>query len=161
VFHPERLIAVLGRFKVTYVLAGPIAARLHGSPLMWAVTDILPAVTPDNFEALSNALRHLGARGYAPGITEGRELDLSADALAGSDSWDFVTSCGRVRVWFRPAGTGGYSDLVRGAERYVLHGDDIHVASLRDLVRLHEAPQSEEAAAQSAILRALLARAGS
>jgi hypothetical protein len=150
----------LGRFKVSYVLAGPIAARLHGSPLLWAVADIVPAVEPTNFEALSNALRHIGARGYAPDTPAGRDADLSADAIAAADAWDYVTSCGRVRVWFRPAGADGYADLAKGAERFVLHGAEIQVASLRDLVRLHDAPQSDEAAAQSAILRALLARAG-
>lgn len=159
IFHPERLVAVLGRFKVAYVLVGPIAARLHGSPLMWPVSDVVPAVTPENFEALSQALRHLGARAYRQDKPEGSDTDLSPDALASAESWDFTTSCGRVRVWFRPPGTTGYASLAASAERFVLHGDGVLVASLSDLAVMHEAPNSSEVAAQGAILRALLARA--
>jgi hypothetical protein len=160
VFHPERLVAVLARFKVAYILAGPIAARLHGSPLLTAGSDIVPSLTPENLEALSTALRHLGARVYTTAAPEGLEHELSAQALASADAWDLITSCGRLRVWFRPAGSAGYADLAADAVRFTLHGDEIAVASLGALVRLLEAPQTDDAPAQGAVLRSLLARSG-
>jgi len=157
VFHPERLVAVLGRFKVSYVFAGSIAARLHGSPLITAVAEIIPALTPQNFEVLANALTHLAARRYAETAPEGVEFEISADSLAGASEWDLITSCGRLRVAFRVAGAG-YAELAPNAVRFAIHGDEIAVASLADLVRLHEAPRADDDAAQAAALRALLAR---
>jgi hypothetical protein len=157
VFHPERLVAVLGRFKLSYVFVGAIAARLHGSPLVTSIAEIIPALTPQNFEALTSALTHLAARRYAEAVPEGLEFDASPDALAGSSEWDLLTSCGRLRMAFRAGGVG-YAELAPNAVRFAIHGDEIAVASLADLVRLHEAPRADDDAAQAAALRALLAR---
>lgn len=162
VFHPERLVAVLGRFKVAYILAGSLAARLHGSPLLTAVADIVPAVTPENFESLAAALRHLAARAYTPAAPTGLPFEITADALASADQWDLLTTSGRVRVWFRPPGaTGGYAELIASAERFVLHGDEVRVAAADDLLRMFEAPRETEAGAHAAALRAAFAHARS
>jgi len=42
--------------------------------------------------------------------------------------------------------------------RFTIHGAEIAVASLADLVRLHETPHADDDAAQAAVLRALLVR---
>ena len=157
VFHPERLVAVLGRFKVSYVFAGSIAARLHGSPLVTSIAEIIPALTPQNFEALTSALTHVAARRYAEAVPEGSELEISPDSLASEREWELATSCGRLRVAFRVAGVG-YAELAPNAVRFAIHGDEISVASLADLVRLHEAPRADDDAAQAAALRSLLDR---
>jgi hypothetical protein len=141
------------------VLAGSIAARLHGSPLLTAVADVVPAVTPANFEALAAALGHLSARLYLPATPAGIAFEVSADSLAAANQWDLVTTCGRLRVWFRPPGVAGFDELASEAVRFALHGDEVRVASLRHLLRMHEAPQAAEATAQATVLRSLLARA--
>ena len=157
VFHPERLVAVLGRFKVSYVFAGAIAARLHGSPILTAIAEIIPALTPLNFDALATALAHVSARRYSEGAPDGIEFEISPDALAGSSEWDLITSCGRLRLSFRAGGVG-FADLAPSAVRFTIHGAEIAVASLADLVRLHETPHADDDAAQAAVLRALLVR---
>ena len=152
VFHPERLVAILGRFKVQYVFIGGIAARLQGFPWLTALAEITPAIDPANFETLATALKHLGARIYTAGTPAGLPFEVSADALARAERWQFATSCGRVDVAFRPAGTKGYAELRARAVRLKLHGDAIAVASLDDLVRMKQAPDAVTSAHELAVL---------
>ena len=58
----ERIVEVLDRHGVAYVLVGGVAARLHGaSRLTWDL-DLCPAWEPDNLDRLAAALRELDAR---------------------------------------------------------------------------------------------------
>lgn len=158
VFHPERLVAVLGRFKVSYILVGSLAARLHGSPLLTAIAEIVPALTPLNVDALAGALRHLGARLYSEAVPAGVDFEITPDALMQTDEWDLITSCGRLRFEYRPPGGSSFESMARRAVRFLVHSDQILVASLDDLLRMHEAPPGAARGAESAVLRELLAR---
>ena len=158
VFHPERLVAVLGRFKVSYVLTGSLAARLHGSPLLTAIADLVPALTAPNLDAVANALRHLNARIYSETAPTGSDFEITPDTLMHSASWDLITSCGRLRMAYRPAGGRTFDAIAKDAVRFMIHSDQVLVASLDDLVRMHEPPPSAEASAEGAVLRALQAR---
>ncbi|HKS06028.1 MAG TPA: hypothetical protein VJR92_06910 [Gemmatimonadaceae bacterium] len=157
-FHPERLVAVLGRFKVRYVLAGTVAARLQGFPWMTSVAELVPAVDPQNFEALVSALKHVNARIYTDGTPDGLPFELSADALTGAERWSFVTSCGRVDLTFRPRGVDGFGALSERAIRFTLHSDAILVASLDDLLRMREAVGGMQDKYEIAVLRELVKR---
>jgi hypothetical protein len=157
-FHPERLIAVLGRFKVRYVLAGTVAARLQGFPWMTSVAELVAAVDPQNFDALATALKHLSARIYTEGTPDGLPFEITADALAGAEHWRFVTSCGRVDLTFRPPGVQGFAALSERAARFTLHGDAILVVSLEDLLRMREAVGGMPDKYEIAVLRELVER---
>lgn len=63
-FDPQRIISVLGRHQVRYVLIGALAARLQGFPRLTAGADITPARDAANLENLAAALRELEARVY-------------------------------------------------------------------------------------------------
>lgn len=158
VFHPERLVAVLGRFKVRYVLVGGVAARLQGFPWMTALAELAPAIDPANFEALATALKHLNARIYTDGTPEGLSFAVSADALAGAEQWRFITSCGRLDVSFRSPGTSGFGELSARAVRFVLHGDEILAANLDDLLRMREATGTRQDRYEIALLREMVKR---
>lgn len=158
VFHPERLVAVLGRFKVRYVLVGSVAARLQGYPWMTAIAELVPAIDPANFEALATALKHLSARVYTEGTPEGLAFDVSADALAGAEQWRFITSCGRLDVLFRPPGTSGFGELSGRAARFVLHSDEILAAHLDDLLRMREASGTPQDRYEIVLLREMVRR---
>ena len=149
---------MLGRFKVRYVLAGTVAARLQGFPWMTAVAELVPAVDPQNFDALVNALKHLSARIYTEGTPAGLPFELSPDALTGADRWSFVTSCGRVDLAFRPPGVGGFGELAQNAVRFTLHSDAILVATLDDLLRMREALGTAQDRYEIALLREMVKR---
>ena len=158
VFHPERLIAVLTKNKVRSVLSGSLAARLQGFPWMTAVTELVPAVDPANLEGLAVALKHLNTRVHVDGAADGLPFELTAEALARADGWEFITSCGRLDLRFRPGGTGGYDDLATHAVRFDLHGDEVHVARLEDIVRMKQATDRPQDRQEIIVLRALIAR---
>ena len=66
----ERLVEVLGRHGVAYVMIGGMAAVTHGSPFPTEDVDITPAPAPDNLERLSAALRELDARIRVEAVAE-------------------------------------------------------------------------------------------
>ena len=152
------MVAVLGRFKVRYVLSGGVAARLHGYPWMAAIVEIVLAIAPDDFEALATALKHLTAQIYTEGTPDGLPFETTADALARAANWSFITSCGRLDVRFKPEGSDGYSALASGAVRFQLHGDSILVASLNDLIQMNEATGRAHERQEALVLRELARR---
>lgn len=59
---PERIVRVLARHHVRYVLIGALAARLQGFPRLTADIDITPESDERNLERLASALRELDAK---------------------------------------------------------------------------------------------------
>ncbi len=81
---PERIVRVLAKHGVDYVLIGALAARLQGFPRLTADADITPARDPENLERLAAALRELDAHVYTEATPEGLAFDCSAEALGRS-----------------------------------------------------------------------------
>ncbi|MGH7646078.1 MAG: hypothetical protein ACREMR_10895 [Gemmatimonadales bacterium] len=157
---PERLIKVLARHRVRYVLIGAVAARLQGFPRLTADFDITPARDPENVERLAAALRELDARVFTEAVPEGLPFDCSAAMLGRADVWNLTTSAGRVDVAFRPSGTMGYDDLVRDAVHFETFGVELSAASLRDIVRSKEAADRPQDRQDVLVLREMLKRQG-
>lgn len=153
---PERIVAVLARHRVRYVLIGALAARLQGFPRLTADADIAPSRDAGNLRKLAAALRELDARVYTESVPEGLPFDVDARALARSDLWNLVTSGGRLDIVFEPAGTKGYEDLMRAALRYEAFGVEIHAASLRDIARSKKAAGRPQDLQDVEIMRELL-----
>jgi hypothetical protein len=155
---PERLIRVLARHRVRYVLIGALAARLQGFPRLTADADITPDRSPDNLEHLAAALRELEARVYTESVPEGLPFDCSSSALARAPLWNLVTSAGRLDVAFVPSGTEGFADLSRDAVRFEVFGVELFAASLSDIVRSKEAADRPQDRQDVVVLRAMLRR---
>jgi len=136
---PERLIRVLNKHKVEFVLIGALAARLHGFPRLTADADITPASDRPNVKRLAAALRELDAKVYTESIPEGLDFDCSAATLERARMWNLVTNAGRVDVAFFPSGTEGFEDLAKGAERFEAFGVKFLASSLDDIIRSKEA----------------------
>lgn len=154
-FDPERLIRTLSRHRVRFVLIGALAARLHGFPRLTADADITPAGDKRNLERLAAALKDLDAKVYTESVPEGLAFDRSAAALARASMWNLVTSAGRLDIAFVPAGTKGYEDLARGAERFEAFGVRFLAASLDDIIRSKEATGRAKDEDDVVILRGL------
>ncbi len=159
-FDPERLIRALTRHRVKFVLIGALAARLHGFPRLTADADITPASDKPNLERLAAALKELDAKVYTESVPEGLAFDRSAAALGRASMWNLVTSAGRLDIAFVPAGTKGYEDLAKGAERFEAFGVRFLAASLDDIIRSKEATRRAKDEDDVVILRALKRGAG-
>lgn len=155
---PERIVQTLARHDVAYVLIGALGARLHGFPRLTADADIAPARDGENLEKLAAALRELDARVYTDPIPEGLPFDCSARALGRAETWNLVTSGGRLDLAFRPAGTDGFDDLARGAVRFEVFGVELLVADLPDIIRSKEAADRPKDRQDVLILREILRR---
>jgi hypothetical protein len=154
-FDPERLFTVLSRHRVKFVLIGALAARLHGFPRLTADADITPAEDKRNLERLAAALEDLDAKVYTESVPEGLAFDRSAPALARARTWNLVTTAGRLDLAFLPAGTQGYEDLAKGAERFEAFGVQFLAASLDDIIRSKEATGRARDEDDVVILKAL------
>ena len=157
---PERLVRVLAKHHVRYVLIGALAARLQGFPRLTADADITPDQSRDNLERLSAALRELAAKVYTESVPEGLPFDCSANALARAQLWNLVTNAGRLDVAFVPSGTEGFADLSRAAVRFEVFGVELLVASLDDIVRSKQAADRPQDRQDVVVLREMLRRKG-
>lgn len=117
---------------VRFVLAGGLAARVHGSPTVPNALDVCYDRDPGNLERLAAALTAMHAR------PRGAAEDV-LDALREGDSIMFDTGFGAVDVRATPPGTSGYADLMAGADPMDLGGFVVHVAALDDLIRVERA----------------------
>jgi hypothetical protein len=158
-FDPERLVKVLAKHRVRFVLIGALAARLQGFPRLTADADITPARDRDNMIRLAAALRELHARVFADGLPEGLAFDCSAQTLSRAEMWNLVTAAGRLDIAFMPSGTRGYDDLVQGALRFEVYGVELLVASLQDIIRSKEAADRPQDRQDILILREMQRRA--
>ncbi len=138
----ERLIKVLAKHGVHFVLIGALAARLQGFPRLTADADITPARDRDNLHRLAAALRELAARVFTEAVPEGLKFDCSAQSLARAEMWNLVTSAGRLNLAFTPSGTQGYDDLIQDALRFQVYGTELLAASLEHIIRSKEDCQS-------------------
>ncbi len=155
---PERIVRVLAKHRVRYVLIGALAARLQGFPRLTADADITPAREEDDLRRLAAALQELNARVYTEGVPRGLPFDCSAETLGRAELWNLVTSAGRVDVAFLPAGTEGYEDLARGAIRFEVFGAELLAASLADIIRSKEAADRPQDRQDVVVLREILRR---
>lgn len=156
---PERLIKVLARHHVHFVLIGALAARLQGFPRLTADADITPARDRDNLNRLAAALRELDARVFTEAVPEGLVFDCSAQTLSRAEMWNLVTAAGRLDLAFRPSGTAGYEDLIQGALRFEVYGTELLAASLEDIIRSKEAADRPQDRQDVLIMREILRRA--
>lgn len=153
------LLGALEEHEVRYVVIGGIAAAAAGAPIVTADLDITPASDRPNLERLAAALEPLGARLRTPHDPEGVAFPVDARMLATAETWTLTTRAGDLDIVFLPAGTGGYDDLRRDAQRLELAGGlEVMVASLADLIRTKEAAARAKDLAQLPLLRQTLER---
>lgn len=134
-----RLLEVLDRHEVVYVLIGGLAAVYHGSPFPTEDADITPRFDTENLTRLAAALVELGARVRTESEPEGLPFSCDANSLAAVEAWNLTTAAGDLDLMFEPAGTGGYADLRRDAVAVELYGVTVRIASLADVIRSKQA----------------------
>jgi predicted nucleotidyltransferase len=157
-FVPEEMLRAFDRHQVAYVLIGGVAANLYGSPHITRDVDVTPSADRGNLKRLAAALRDLDARIRAEGEPDGVAFDQSAETLARVRMLNLVTRFGDLDIAFEPSGTRGYDDLKRDAITIDIHGLEVPVASLADVIRSKEAAGRDKDRLQLPTLRRLLER---
>jgi hypothetical protein len=152
-FDPYGILQALDRHRVSYVVIGAFARVLQGTEEITRGIDIVPSTRGGNLRRLDKALREMDAI-----MTGGRAIDLTEAALAESPVLELDTTFGEVKVIPTPAGTRGYDDLRRAANREPLgRGVRPAVASIGDLARMASAYDRERHLGQVMQLRRLTA----
>jgi len=135
-FDPLRVVEVLNRHQVEYVLVGGYAAQLYGARRPTYDIDITPSTTLENLHRLSAALRELGAGIRVDDLAEGLPFDCSAESLRGTRILNLRTPAGDLDLTFVPAGfPEGYEGLVGSAKAHTISGISVKVAALNDVIK--------------------------
>lgn len=136
------LRALIGR-GVRFLVVGEPAAALHGGSVGARVPAVCPDDARDNLLVLCDLLDEVAARVRTPDGTGTLPLDRTPGSLLGRSHWPLATTEGDLDVVLRPAGTAGYSDLVRGATTVAGDGLELPTASLPDVIRELEAASAD------------------
>ena len=149
VFDPYELLGALQGRDVSFVVIGAFARVIHGTRELTDGIDITPSMREANLTRLQAALEDLDARRADGARLDLRDLDEQVVELE--------TRAGELKVVPEPAGTRGYDDLRRRAEREALgHGLRPQVASADDLARMLGALEREQDAERLLRLRRLM-----
>ncbi len=151
-FDPFGAFQALDRHRVSYIAIGGFARVIQGTEEITRGLDIVPSTRPENLRRLDAALREIGAE-----RADGKGLALEDAVAAGQPTIDLITDHGEVKVVPTPAGTRGYDDLRRAANREPLgRGVRPSVASIGDLARMISALGSEQHLGELRQLRRLV-----
>ena len=153
-----RILEVLHRNKVAYILIGGLAAVYHGSPFPTEDADITPEMDRRNLDKLATALRELNARVRTDSEPSGLPFRCDVEALSAAQTWNLTTHAGDLDVTFTPSGTRGYRDLSRDAARVELYGVNVLIASLSDVIRSKQAANRPKDQRMLPTLREILAQ---
>lgn len=161
-FDPERLLAVLHRHDVEFVLIGGLAAVVHGSPLPTTDVDVTPSRDADNLDRLAAALVELDAR-IRTADPDGVVFPIDGAFLAAQARMlNLTTNAGDLDVAFTPAGfDGGFEQLCAESDPVALvEGVMTRVASLHAIIRSKQAANRDKDLRALPYLLALLDEAG-
>jgi hypothetical protein len=131
VFNPYALLQALERHRVTYIVIGALGRVIHGSDEVTDGLDIVPSTREENLRRLELALEEVNADRL-----EGGTPVLERD-LVDQEVLELQTDAGELKIVAEPAGTRGYDDLRRRADREPLgQGLRPSVASVDDHARM-------------------------
>ncbi len=134
-FDPYAILKELERERVAYVVVGALARVIQGADEITDGIDLTPSPREQNLERLERALGRLGAK-----RTDGRPLGLTGMVAGDHPVVVLETGAGEMKLVLQPAGTRGYDDIRRRADRLHLgQGLRPQVAAPEDLVRMLEA----------------------
>lgn len=139
-FDPYGILQTLDRHRVNYIVVGGFARVIQGTEEITRGLDIVPSTREENVHRLNAALEELSAK-----RVDGQELVLDETAFTAQPAIELETSGGELKIVPEPAGTRGYDDLRRAANREPLgRGLRPSVASIGDLARMLSALGREQ-----------------
>ena len=149
-----RLLEVLVRHDVEFVIVGGVAALLEGAPITTFDLDIVHRRTPENIHRLLQVLETLHARYRDPA---GRVILPDASKLKSNRFNLLVTDLGLLDV-IGDLGEGlEYEGLSGRTQPYELAGIRVRALDLETLIQLKERADRDKDRAVLPILRSTLA----
>lgn len=150
-FDPIAVLQALDSQRVTYIVIGALGRVIQGGDELTHGIDVVPSTRAENLRRLGLALDELNAR-----RPDGAPLALEP-SMADEPVLELQTDHGELKIIPKPAGTRGYDDLRRAANREPLgHGVRPSVASIGDLARMLAALAREQDLAPLRMLRRLV-----
>lgn len=134
--EPLPLLRFLHERGVRFIVIGGIAGVLQGSPLLTQDLDICYARDLDNLDALSIALREIGA--YLRGAPPGLPFVADGEVLRNGMNFTFTTTMGDLDCLAEPAGAD-FGSLMPNALSMDIGGVEVLVSCVEDLIRMKEA----------------------
>lgn len=130
-----RIVEVLNRLGVEYLIIGGYAAELHEVADLPPTrdVDVCPATDRENLGRLSEALSELHALIRTDAVDGGLPFAHDAESLARSSMWNLVCDAGELDITFEPSG-GGYGHLAPRAVIIELLGHAVPVAAIDDVI---------------------------
>ncbi|MEP7010623.1 MAG: hypothetical protein ABJC13_09900 [Acidobacteriota bacterium] len=144
-----RILEVLSRHRVEFILVGGVAAILEGAPVSTLDLDIVAQPTPEDRERLLGALEELHARYLDPA---GRHLVPDAGKIETLRIHRLLTDFGPLDI-LESIGDGmTFKDLVGETSLYELEGMTVRVLNLATIIRSKEAANRDKDRATLPIL---------
>ncbi len=148
----RRILEVLERHGVDYVVVGGVAAVLQGAPVTTFDIDALVKVSPENSERLRKALDALDAR-----YREHASLQPTTADLEAGGHLLLMTSAGPLDVLGFIGGGKRFEDVAESAEAMSIGDIAVRVLSLEALIEEKRALGRDKDRATLKVLEALLA----
>jgi len=125
----RRIIELLERHGVEYVVVGGVAAVLHGAPVTTFDFDALFKVDPENIERLATVLSVLDAR-----YRERPDLQPTRNDLAAGKHLLLLTDSGPFDLLGVIGSGKRYEDVAESATRVTIGDQSIRVLSVESLI---------------------------
>lgn len=136
----SRLLAVLARHGVDYVVIGGVATQVHGHRRTTMDLDLTPDPEPENLRRLAAALEELEARPRDAALAGGDVRATGPDRLlVAAIVPPLLTRHGQVHVLKEPKGGRAFEQLRAAALVVEFDGIEVAIASLDDLIRMKRA----------------------
>lgn len=159
-FRPQRILEILAKHQVDFILIGGVASTIHGAPFITVDLDVVPALETSNLDRLATALLELKAILRDENTKDGAEIKFDGRMLKrvipDIGFLRFDTKYGFLDIIYRPAGTQGFRDLAKSALPQDAGSVQVQVASLEDVIRSKQAAGRPRDLEQLPTLRRLL-----
>lgn len=154
----EKLLPVLVRGRVGFILIGGVAAIVHGSARLTYDVDVVYARAGRNLQALARALNPFAP--YLRGAPPGLPFVLDARTLRNGLNFTLTTKLGDLDLLGEVTGGGGYRDLLSHAFVVEAFGVRFKCVDLPTLIKLKRAAGRPKDLESLAELEALLKEQG-
>lgn len=121
---------------VEFIVIGGQAEYLLGSDRATFDFDFCYRRTPENIRRLAEAIAPFNPR--LRGLPAELQSPVDAHTLNQGTNFTFTTDLGDLDLLAEVAPLGGYEELLESAEVYNVGGQELHVISLDDLIRIKE-----------------------
>lgn len=151
--NPSRILEVLNRHGVDFVVIGGIAVLAHGNPRATFDLDLVASHAGQNLRRLAAALDELDAE--LAGV-DAHLLDVdptNPDDLANGANWTMHTDAGKLDFLSEVPGGRSYEEIRQRSVEVEGEGMSFRVVGLDDLIRMKRAAGRQKDLADIAALQ--------